>query len=312
MHAEPSPVLEAGETPQSSDKGMDKTRVTLVLMGACLVVALIAILALSVAIMQRDFPFPKSKPHRSGSERDGVDIVDFLENSLRKSGFDEVKKVPYLLVHPQPDPEHPNSVRLIHDNGTVLLEAKMTEDRIPGIDTDIGPAYLAFSAQGTVEAELIFVNYGRYEDFDKLEKEGISVAGYICLARYGKGTRGDKVRQAFRHSTSGCTLRVRFSAGTSRVHALAAPRKSGVRQNATPLASLRRGAGADDEGSSATMSEAMRIMNPPGLPKIPAQVIGYDDARVLLKQLGGQDWAVEGGFNFTYKTGPFSPKHTGM
>ncbi|KAG0410016.1 hypothetical protein HPB47_012867 [Ixodes persulcatus] len=180
--------------------------------------------------------FLSEKPHRSGSERDGVDIVDFLENSLRKSGFDEVKKVPYLLVHPQPDPEHPNSVRLIHDNGTVLLEAKMTEDRIPGIDTDIGPAYLAFSAQGTVESQ------------------------YVGGSAMQRGT-------------------LDFT---------------------------------QDAETPGYPSIPMRIMNPPGLPKIPAQVIGYDDARVLLKQLGGQDWAVEGGFNFTYKTGPFSPKHTGM
>ncbi|KAM7289052.1 N-acetylated-alpha-linked acidic dipeptidase 2 [Ixodes scapularis] len=167
---------------------MDKTRLALVLMGAGLVVAVIVIIILSVVLVE---PSPKcdddgslitpsyrlqdsvavteglsgirrenlkeyhrflsEKPHPSGSERDGVDIVNFLENSLRESGFDEVKKVPYLLVHPLPDPEHPNSVRLVADNGTVLLDAKMTEDKIPGIDTDIGPAYLAFSARGTVE-----------------------------------------------------------------------------------------------------------------------------------------------------------------
>ncbi|EEC16608.1 glutamate carboxypeptidase, putative, partial [Ixodes scapularis] len=86
-------------------------------------------------------------------------------------------------------------VRLTDDHGAVLLEAKMTEDQIPGIDTNIGPAYLAFSARGTVEGELIFVNYGTYEDFDKLEEEGISVAGFICLARIGMVSRGDKVRK---------------------------------------------------------------------------------------------------------------------
>ncbi|CAN8009235.1 unnamed protein product [Ixodes pacificus] len=304
MRAEPSAALEAGETPQSPDMGVDKTRVTLVLMGACLVVALIAILALSVAVMQQ-------KPHRSGSERDGVDIVDFLENSLRKSGFDEVKKVPYLLVHPLPDPEHPNSVRLIHDNGTVLLEAKMTEDKIPGIDTDIGPAYLAFSAQGTVEAELIFVNYGRYEDFDKLEKEGVSVAGYICLARYGKGTRGDKVRICEERGGIGAILFGDPMDLAPKGDDFVFPKSQYVGGSAMQRGTLDFTQDAETPGYP-SIPEAMRIMNPPGLPKIPAQVIGYDDARVLLKLLAGQDWAVEGGFNFTYKTGPFSPDHKGM
>ncbi|EEC16610.1 glutamate carboxypeptidase, putative, partial [Ixodes scapularis] len=56
---------------------------------------------------------------------------------------------------------------------------------------------------------------------------------------------------------------------------------------------------------------SLRVADPPGLPKIPAQVIGYDDARVLLKLLGGPDWAVKGGFNFTYRTGPFASSHKG-
>ncbi|KAM7305618.1 hypothetical protein ISCGN_015515 [Ixodes scapularis] len=41
-------------------------------------------------------------------------------------------------------------------------------------------------------------------------------------------TRGVKRVRFGRHSKNGCTLRVRFSGGTPRVHALAAPKKSGV------------------------------------------------------------------------------------
>ena len=41
----------------------------------------------------------------------------------------------------------------------------------------------------------MYVNYGRVEDFHKLERElNISVIGKICIARYGKIFRGTKVR----------------------------------------------------------------------------------------------------------------------
>ena len=41
---------------------------------------------------------------------------------------------------------------------------------------------------------MVYVNYGRVEDFQKLERElGINVTGKIAIARYGKIFRGDKV-----------------------------------------------------------------------------------------------------------------------
>ncbi|KAM7289050.1 hypothetical protein ISCGN_029187 [Ixodes scapularis] len=300
---------------------MDKTRLALVLMGAGLVVAVIVIIILSVVLVE---PSPKcdddgslitpsyrlqdsvavteglsgirrenlkeyhrflsEKPHPSGSERDGVDIVNFLENSLRESGFDEVKKVPYLLVHPLPDPEHPNSVRLVADNGTVLLDAKMTEDKIPGIDTDIGPAYLAFSARGTVEAELIFVNYGRYEDFDKLETLGISVAGFICLARYGMGTRVEKVRICEERGGIGAILFGDPMDMAPKGENFVFPKSLYVGGSAMQRGSLDFSQDSETPGYP-SIPEAVRVVDPPGLPKIPAQVIGYDDARVLLKKV---------------------------
>ncbi|CAN7983702.1 unnamed protein product, partial [Ixodes hexagonus] len=299
-----STALEAPEKPERAEMCQDKARVALVLMGVGLVIALMAILALSIVVVYRE------KPHPSGSERDGVDIVNYLENSLRESGFDEVKKVPYLLVHPLTDPEHPNSVRLTDEDGTVLLEAKMTEDKIPGIDTDIGPAYLAFSARGTVEAELIFVNYGRYEDFDELEKEGVSVAGFICLMRYNKGFRGDKVRVCEERGGVGAILFGDPMDLAPKGEDFVFPNSEYVGGSAMQRGTLDVLQDSETPGYP-SIPEAMRIMDPPGLPKIPAQVIGYDDARVLLELLGGTEWHVEGGFNFTYRTGPFAPSHKG-
>ena len=45
-----------------------------------------------------------------------------------------------------------------------------------------------------VQGELVYVNYGRVEDYITLENlTAINVTGKIVLARYGKIFRGDKV-----------------------------------------------------------------------------------------------------------------------
>lgn len=50
----------------------------------------------------------------------------------------------------------------------------------------------------TVQADLVYVNYGRTEDFFKLEREmGINCTGKIVIARYGKIFRGNKVSTVF-------------------------------------------------------------------------------------------------------------------
>ena len=45
------------------------------------------------------------------------------------------------------------------------------------------------------QGELVYVNYGRTEDFVQLKREmGINVTGKIVIVRYGKIFRGNKVK----------------------------------------------------------------------------------------------------------------------
>lgn len=44
------------------------------------------------------------------------------------------------------------------------------------------------------QGDLVYVNYGRTEDFFRLERDmGINVTGKIVIVRYGKIFRGNKV-----------------------------------------------------------------------------------------------------------------------
>src|SRR5258708_19017195 len=55
------------------------------------------------------------------------------------------------------------------------------------------------SPSGDVEAEVIYANYGRPEDFKKLEELKVDVRGKIVLVRYGENFRGVKSFVAEEH-----------------------------------------------------------------------------------------------------------------
>jgi energy-converting hydrogenase Eha subunit C len=43
------------------------------------------------------------------------------------------------------------------------------------------------------KCQLVYVNYGMVEDFAELEMLNVTVAGKICIVRYGKIFRGNKL-----------------------------------------------------------------------------------------------------------------------
>ena len=54
--------------------------------------------------------------------------------------------------------------------------------------------YLLYHIYFILQGDLLYVNYGRIEDFTWLKEEkNVDFTGKICIARYGKIFRGDKV-----------------------------------------------------------------------------------------------------------------------
>ena len=50
-----------------------------------------------------------------------------------------------------------------------------------------------FSGSGDVTAEVVYANYGRKQDFEKLIELGVEVKGKIVIARYGGNFRAIKL-----------------------------------------------------------------------------------------------------------------------
>ncbi len=98
-------------------------------------------------------------------------------------------------------------LELIHPQ---TYRARLTESAIPDdedtSDADQLPSFNAYSADGDVTGELVYVNYGIPEDYVQLAEMGIDVEGKIVIARYGRSWRGIKAKLAQENGAIGCLI----------------------------------------------------------------------------------------------------------
>ena len=173
------------------------------------------------------------------------------------------------------------------------------------------PTYNAYSIDGDVTAPLVFVNYGLPEDYEKLDRLGISVKGAIVIAKYLHSWRGVKPKVAAEHGAIGCLIYSEpqddgytrddvFPEGPMR-------NRDGVQRGSvmdfasvSPGDPLTPGVGATADAKRLPLSEAK------SLTKIPVLPISYGDAQPLLAALKGpmapESW--RGSLPISYHVGP--------
>ncbi|WP_088340832.1 M28 family metallopeptidase [Robiginitalea sediminis] len=172
------------------------------------------------------------------------------------------------------------------------------------------PSYNAFSTDGDVEAELVFVNYGIPSDYEELEKMGIDVKGKIVIAKYYGSWRGIKPKLAAEKGAIGCII---YSDPEDDGYYRGEVYPEGAFKNAT---GVQRGSVMDmplypgdvlTPGYAAT-EKAKRLdrNQAPTITRIPVLPISYADAEPLLRALGGPvapaSW--RGALPLTYQIGP--------
>ncbi len=144
-----------------------------------------------------------SKPHHVGSPWSKQN-AEFIAKKFESWGFEtEIETFDVLMPFPKIrklEMVGPNKVPL------QLKEPALDEDATSGITKDLLPGFNAFSADGDVTAELVYVNYGIPADYEELERLGIEVEGKIILARYGGSWRGIKPKVAREKGAIGCIL----------------------------------------------------------------------------------------------------------
>lgn len=90
------------------------------------------------------------------------------------------------------------------------IDLSLKELALPGVPTSsaagLDYGWSAYSGSGTVEAELVYANYGRKEDFEALARLGVDCTGRIVIARYGGNFRGYKAKYAEAAGAAGLVI----------------------------------------------------------------------------------------------------------
>jgi N-acetylated-alpha-linked acidic dipeptidase len=255
--------------------------------------------------------FITSHPHHVGSPQDKAN-AEYMASLFKQWGY-QTEIVNYYVLFPTP------KTRLLELLGAKPYKAKLEEPAIPedktsGQKAEQLPTYNAYSADGDVTAELVFVNRGIPADYEELERMGISVKGKIVIAKYGGSWRGIKPKVAVEHGAIGCII---YSDPADDGYAQGDTypegpfrRKDGVQRGSVmdmpvyPGDPLTPDRGATKDAQRLDRSEATTIM------KIPVLPISYEDALPLLQSLGGEVvpalW--RGALPITYHVGPGKEK----
>jgi N-acetylated-alpha-linked acidic dipeptidase len=157
---------------------------------------------------------------------------------------------------------------------------------------------------------VVYANYGRPEDFQKLKELGVDVRGKIVVVRYGENFRGIKALLAQETGAAGVVM---YSDPIDDGYFRGDVYPKGPWR---PETGVQRGTieyGFEHPGDPTTpgwpsTAEAKRL-NPqdsPDVPKVPATPLSYHDASPILQHLGGaerpREW--QGALPFTYHIGP--------
>ena len=247
-----------------------------------------------------------ARPHHVGSPYD-KDNAEWILARFKEWGFD-ARIETFQVLFPTP------KERLVEMLEPTQFRAKLQEpilalDPTSNQTSEQLPTYNAYSADGDVTAPLVYVNYGRREDYEDLDRLGISVKGAIVIARYGKAWRGIKPKVAGERGAIGCIIYSDpeddgYYNGDDYPTGGYRP-KEGVQRGSVmdtdhPGDPLTPGIGATADAKRLTIPEAKTIT------KIPVLPISYADARPLLSALKGpvvpEAW--RGSLPITYHVGP--------
>ncbi|HEY3886441.1 MAG TPA: transferrin receptor-like dimerization domain-containing protein, partial [Vicinamibacterales bacterium] len=244
--------------------------------------------------------------HHAGSPG-SKKVADYILSQFKSFGLNaSIEEFDALMPYPTE-----RSLELVAPEH---YQAKLQEPPISGDPTSSETGYLptfnAYSADGDITGDLVYVNYGTPADYEQLAKLGVDVKGKIVIARYGESWRGIKPKVAYEHGAIGCII-------------YSDPHEDGYFQGDTyptgayrPEQGVQRGSVMDmpvypgdplspgkpsEPGTTAglTRSQATTIM------KIPVLPISYGDALPLLRRLKGpvahESW--RGALPITYHIG---------
>ena len=251
--------------------------------------------------------FLTAHPHHVGSPQDKAN-AEYMAGLFKQWGY-QTQIETYYVLFPTP------KLRALELTGSKPYKAKLEEpalaaDKTSGQKAEQLPPYNAYSADGDVTAELVFVNRGVPADYEELARMGIDVKGKIVIAKYGGSWRGIKPKVAAEHGAIGCLIYSDpaddgYAIGDTYPEGGYRP-KNGVQRGSVmdmpvyPGDPLTPDVGATKDAKRLERKDAITIM------KIPVLPISWEDALPLLQSLKGEvvPAAWRGALPITYHAGP--------
>lgn len=248
------------------------------------------------------------EPHHAGSPGSRA-VAEWALGKFREWGLQAEIEV-FEALMPTPIAR---SVELVHPRRfvAVMREPVLANDKDSGDDNQLA-TYNAYGADGDVEGELVFANYGLAPDYAYLDSLGIDLRGKIVIVKYGRGVRSSKIKQAVERGAIGCIIysdpeEDGFTRGDVYPKGPWRPADAVQRGTALDYAAMYAGDPLSPGWSSKPGGRRLSRAEAKSLPPIPVVPLSYGDAQPLLEALGGaeapnENW--KGGLQISYHLGP--------
>ena len=251
-----------------------------------------------------------AEPHIAGTPEDKK-TADYVAGLFKSWGL-ETEIVPYRVWMNYPAEV---SIDLTAPAGATMHgPSKEHVDGDPFQDDPrVTPPFNGYSPSGDAEAEVVYANYCRPEDFDKLKEQKVEPKGKILICRYGENFRGVKV---YMGQEVGAAALIIYSDPIDDGYFRGDVYPKGPWR---PDTGIQRGTieyGFEYPGDPTTPGFASTMDLPDSkrvapdksadMPKVPTMPLSYRDAAPILQNLSGpespREW--QGALPFTYHIGP--------
>ncbi len=303
IHAQPQIPAPAPFTPPTSITGFRDAAAELQVEKTFLAVP-------SAELAREHLRILTAEPHIAGSPEDKK-TAEYVLQKFKAAGLDayiqEYKVWMNLPAEIKVDVVAPPGVTM-HGPSPEHVSSDPYQD-----DPRVTTAFNEYSPSGDVTADVVYANYGRLEDFKKLQEMGVDVKGKIVIVRYGMNFRGVKPYVAEQFGAVGVII---YSDPWDDGYFKGDPYPKGPMRPATgvqrgSIQYLFRYPGDPTTPGIASLPDLPDSKRTPpdkatDLTKVPTTPLSYQDATPIMANLGGldspRDW--QGALPFTYHIGP--------
>jgi N-acetylated-alpha-linked acidic dipeptidase len=264
----------------------------------------------TAANMREAMRLLSARPHHVGSPYDRQN-AEWMLAKFKEWGWDaQIENFDVLFPTPKE-----RRLELLQPARFVakLEEPPLAQDPTSNQQAEQLPPYNAYSLDGDVTGPLVYVNYGTRDDYEQLDRLGVSVKGAIVIARYGNSWRGIKPKVAAEHGAVGCIIYsdpADDGYGEGDVYPQGGLRNKDAVQRGSVTDTYYAGDPLTPGWGSVPGAKRLDIKDAQVITKIPVLPISYADAQPLLAAITGPvvptSW--RGGLPIAYHVGPGAAK----